>query len=248
MPVSKPFRRTCRQFVDGSYSLGGRWRYLRHPKFATAPEQYVRAFGVLQKDLIELFDYIEPASGNLSTFSYRTHELLMRTCIEVEANFKAIISDNKCTSKSSLTMAYYRKLNSTHQLSSFAVKLPVWHGGSAVWKPFAAWYNPNGKLAWYQAYNNSKHSRLDNFAEANFGNLVHAMCGLVALISAQFRTEDFSGVDYLVAESGAGDGYETAVGGYFRVRFPTDWPVADRYDFNWQALEQEADPFQELTL
>jgi hypothetical protein len=37
-----------------------------HPKFAVDPHHYVRAFLVLQKDLLELFDYIEPADKNLT--------------------------------------------------------------------------------------------------------------------------------------------------------------------------------------
>ena len=65
MAVAKPFRRTCRQFVDGSYAEGGRWQELLHKKFAKDPQHYVRAFLLLQQDLIELFAYIEPA-GSIS--------------------------------------------------------------------------------------------------------------------------------------------------------------------------------------
>jgi hypothetical protein len=42
---------------------------------------------------------------------------------------------------------------------------------------------------------------------------------------------------------GPGDGMEAAIGEYFRVRFPDNWSVAERYDFNWQALKKDADPF-----
>ena len=94
MPVTCPYRRTCRQFVDGSYSEGGRWQYMLHPKFAQAPEHYVRAFLLLLKDLQELFDYIEPADKNLHCYSYRIHALLLRACVEVEANCKAILKEN----------------------------------------------------------------------------------------------------------------------------------------------------------
>ena len=65
MPVDRPYRRTCRQFVDGHYTRGGRGQYIVHPRFAQSPEHYVRAFLILLKDVQELFDYVEPADKNL---------------------------------------------------------------------------------------------------------------------------------------------------------------------------------------
>ncbi len=46
--------------------------YLLHPKFASQPEQYTRAFEVMQKDLLDLFDYIAPAHKNMQCYSFRT--------------------------------------------------------------------------------------------------------------------------------------------------------------------------------
>jgi hypothetical protein len=36
----------------------------------------------------------------------------------------------------------------------------------------------------------------------------------------------------------------TGIGGYFQVRFPNDWPHNDRYDFEWDQLRTDTDPFQ----
>ena len=91
MGITRPYRRICRQFTEGSYARSGRSRYIEHPKYAKSPEHYVRAFMLLLKDMQELFDYIEPADENLSCYSYRIHELLLRACVEVEANCKAIL-------------------------------------------------------------------------------------------------------------------------------------------------------------
>jgi len=241
--IKKPFRRTVRQFKDGSYSEGGRWRYIRHSRFATEPEHYIRAFIVIQKDLIELFDFIEPSDTNLQCYSYRVHELFMRTCIEIEANFKAILSENGYTRSGDWNMGDYRKCEASHRLSSYEVKLPVWQGTQHTLRPFAAWAS-GGSLGWYQDYNAAKHSRHGNFAKANFSNLLHAVAGLVSVLSAQFWTEDFSPSAGLLALEGSWDGLEGAVGGYFRVKFPDDWPDPDRYEFDWQTLEKDPDPFQ----
>ena len=43
---------------------------------------------------------------------------------------------------------------------------------------------------------------------------------------------------------GRKDGMETGIGSYFRVKFPDDWPQEMRYEFDWQELKEESDPFE----
>ena len=117
MSISRPFKRTCRQLADGSYANSGNGQYVAHPKFALSGENYIRAFSVLQKDFVTLLDFIEPAYVNQPCYSYRIHELLMRTCIEIEANCRAIFSENGITKTDDLTMADYKKLKKSHRLS-----------------------------------------------------------------------------------------------------------------------------------
>jgi len=241
--ITKPFRRTCRQFIDGSYAEGGRSGYIEHPRFANSPQQYIRAFLLIQKDLLELFDYVEPSDRNLRTYSYRIHELHTRTCIEIEANCKAILSENGYVRKGNWSMDDYRKLNLTHRLSSYRVKFPLWHGKENVRIPFSSWTREE-PLVWYQAYNQTKHDRHEQFEQANFDNLLSAVSGLVTVLSSQFHTRDFSAHDYLVTSRR--DEWEVAIGNYFLILFPGGWPDAGRYDFNWQKLQQDADPFQNL--
>src|SRR5690606_32782361 len=78
--VARPFRRTFRQLADGSYQHNGNSGYVKHALYAVAPAQYVRAYQLLQKVLLELFDYVEPSDTNRNSYSYRIHELLLRTC------------------------------------------------------------------------------------------------------------------------------------------------------------------------
>jgi len=124
MGIGQPFHRTCRQFVDGQYAEGGRSEYITHKNYAIRPEQYVRAFLILQKDLLTLFDYIEPSDINLNTYSFRTHELLFRACVEIEANFKAIFIENGRKIQRNWGIKEYKKINKTHRLSSYEIKLP----------------------------------------------------------------------------------------------------------------------------
>ncbi len=244
MPVNRPYRRTCRQFVNGSYASSGNGRYITHPRFASSPEHYVRAFLLLLKDLRELFDYVEPADKNLTCYSYRIHALLLRACVEVEANCKAILSENGYARPGDWNMGDYKKVERTHQLSAYEVKVPSWSGTQAVRMPFSAW-TTGASPPWYRAYNTTKHDRHAKFDEATFEHMVDACCGLLVVLSAQFNTEDFSPGDGFITFEGRGDGMESGIGGYFRVRFP-NFPPAMRYDFEWQCLKGEVDPFQEF--
>jgi hypothetical protein len=245
MAIDHPFRRNCRQFTNGSYSEGGKWQYVLHPKFAKSPAQYVRAFLLIQKDLQELLDYVEPSEKNLPCHSYRIHEILLRSCIEVEANCKAILVENGYKKSSShMTMNDYKKIDPSHRLSSYEISIPYWNGHGNVRKPFAEWSN-GGALPWYQAYNNTKHDRHEKFAIATFERALDAICGLVAILSSQFITEDFGPSARLLAIESADD-FESAIGGFFRVRFPDDYPECDRYSFDWGKLKDEDDPFRTI--
>jgi hypothetical protein len=87
---------------------------------------------------------------------------------------------------------------------------------------------------------------LGRFPLANFNNLLNAIAGLVVILSAQFDAHDFSPAAPGLALSGYGGppaGYDNAIGGYFLVKFPDNWPTVDRYDFDWDGIKSDADPF-----
>jgi hypothetical protein len=123
------------------------------------------------------------------------------------------------------------------------VRVPNWSGDKATRSSFSGWA-AGAPLPWYQAYNTTKHDWHSGFAEATFGHLIDASCGLLVLLSAQFETNDFSPGNALLALEASDDGMEGGIGGYFRVKFPADWPMELRYNFDWQKLKQEPDPFQ----
>jgi hypothetical protein len=244
MSVNYPYRRTCRQLTDGSYANSGHGQYIEHPKFAKSPEHYVRAFSLLQKDMEELFDYVEPSEQNKNCYSYRIHSLLIRACIEVEANLKAILMENGYVKNSDLRMDDYKKVEQSHHLSSYRVSIPTWYGQEgAIRQPFSAWSTAQS-LEWYQVYNASKHDRMEAFPTATFSHMLDAICGCIVLLSAQFYTNDFSSSDEVLSLGGSRDGSESAIGGYFRVYFPDDWDMSERYGFDWHILKSDPDPFR----
>lgn len=244
MGIAKPYRRTCRQLSDGTYGDGGHWQYLLHAKYAKEPAHYIRAYLLLQKDLLSLFDYVEPSDRNKDCYSYRIHEILLRACVEVEANCKAILLENAYTKpKGDLNMDDYKKIEISHQLSGFSVKVPTWNGSGEIRRPFAPWATGQA-LPWYQAYNATKHDRHSAFQLATFERMLDAVSGCLVLLSSQFWTHEYSPADWGLSVGGRNDGMDSAIGQYFRVAFP-GWPTADRYEFDWHALEKsDPDPFQ----
>jgi hypothetical protein len=192
-----------------------------------------------------LFEYIKPGASNKKAYSLRTFELFLRTCTEIEANFKSILRANTYTPSHELNIKDYFKINSSHFLSKYEVQLPHWEGAGAIRKPFKAWGSsgPN-ELKWHQAYNHVKHDRAKNLKFASLENLVDAVCGLAIVIGSQFFTYDFTSPDYLIASDG--EIYEL-IGDYFRVTFPQRTLSKDCYDFDWQTITATpGNPFQKF--
>ena len=260
MSIKKPYHRNYRSIVDGSNSGYSDWAYIIDKEYSKNPSHYTRAFLIIQKDLQELIEFIEPSDINLKTYSFRIHQLLIRACIEIEANFKAILRENiynplyqsgkKCGKprlESEWNIKDYQIVNKTHHLDSYKVGIPIWNEREKIFRPFESWKNDE-PLIWYQAYNKSKHDRMDHFADANFENLLMAISGLFVLLSSQFKTESFSpGTPSLSVGRGYSyyDG-EFGIGDFFTIYFPNDWDDEEKYDFNWSDLQKENVRFQKI--
>ena len=74
--------------------------------------------------------------------------------------------------------------------------------------------------------------------------LVTAVAGLLVLMTAQFKTEDFSaGSDRLIASGYDYHELEPALGSLFRIKYPDDWSDDEIYDFDWTELSKEETRF-----
>lgn len=248
---NKPFHRIYRIVPNGRNAGYSSTAYIKDPDYANAASNYVRAYKLIQSDLQKLFEYVEPSAESLSTYSFRIHELLMRTCIEVEANLKAILVENTftpeiCRFGPIFNMGVYKKVNRSHRLSDYEVLLPEWNGERRIWKPFEAW-GAGERLEWYQSYNASKHDRKEAFGAANLEVLINAVAGLLVLLSSQFETQDFSAGSDLLSVGGYDyHEFEPAIGSMFRIKFPDTWGEDELYDFDWQKLKDQEDRFQKF--
>lgn len=259
MSFDKPFHRNYRPIKQGENSGYSDWAYIVDKGYAQKPEYYTRAFSIIQEDILKLFEYVEPSDTNTKTYSFRIHELLMRTCIEVETNFKAILRENIFTpiykhgskkgrlrSENEWNINDFSIVNKTHHLDSYSVKLPFWKGAKNIRHPFKEWKSKNS-LSWYQAYNQAKHDRINNFENANLENLLDAYSGLFVLLSSQFRTESFSTGGYSLG--GNSNSYydgSFGIGGFLMITFPENWNEKEIYEFDWSILAKEKIRFRKI--
>jgi hypothetical protein len=56
MSETKPFHRNFRGIKEGYNSGYSSWAYVNDRDYAKNPEHYTRAFGIIQADLIKLFE------------------------------------------------------------------------------------------------------------------------------------------------------------------------------------------------
>ena len=189
-----------------------------------------KTFLQLQQELKNLFQYIEPGDDNLKTYSDQIEQLLVRTCIEVESNFKAIFKENIYSGQEKdWCMEDYRKIDRSHRLSDYQVIMPAWDGDKNTFHPFMGW-KKSSRLSLYKAYNQVKHNRADLLKAANFANLMNAFCGLFVVLTAQFKAQEYSTKLVLVFADGYNSYYEGnfGIGGMLQVKFP-EWMENEKY-------------------
>lgn len=250
MSIEIPYHRNYRAFVKRDNSGFSSGAFICDHDYAIKPEYYTRSFLIIQNDLLKLFEYIEPSDINLTTYSYRIHELFMRICIEVEANFKAILKENIYTKKNikNWNIDDYKKINRTHHLDSYKAIFPIWDGSKNTFMPFSNWNEKEGKLLWYQDYNACKHDRQTKRIDANLENLLNSFTALFILLSSQFRKESFSpGPTLLSCKTDAEYyNYEFGIGDYLSIIYPNNWTEEEMYDFNWSELRNQPIRFQKF--
>lgn len=206
--------------------------FVRTSSYSTDPRPYIRGFLTLQRDIRSLFEFIHPADGNLNSYSEHIGILLVRACFEVETNLRAILNENGYTSRSRWTMNDYKKVEQSHRLSEYEAHLPEWVGARNIVRPFEYW-SKGGTLDWYEDYHSYKHDRVENLHRATFQQLIHSWCGVFVLLSAQYFLEAFPVEKQTIgfAHGPFAGNLWHGIGDYLKVKFPTSWPEAEKYDF-----------------
>lgn len=249
MALPKPYYRIIRPGVSIE-------KYVLDTRYSNDRAQLKRAYLNLERQLIHIFDYIEPDDRNLKVFSFELYSLLLRACTEVELNCKLILEANDAVPiRRYFTMEDYIKIEKSSKLSKYKIVLPNWkkldkNTGKLqycekILRPFSGF--KKAAPVWYQDYNSVKHNREDNLHKASLKNVINAVSGILVLLYSQFGPfclGEYKGsiVYGLSKEYDCGPPMDTM----FTVIAPTekDWANKDHYDFDWNTLKKSQDCFE----
>lgn len=241
MGITKPYVRICRPFTDGSYLRNINDTYIRDQRYATDSTDLIRGYHQLEKELLRICDFVEPADANVGCYSHQLYALLLRASTEFEANAKAILTANGYSSSRNWNVNDYHKINAATRLSEYTVTLPMWTGSHRRMQPFSQWAS-GSTLAWYRDSNAVKHNRASAFPSASLGNAVTAVTAVFAIVFAQFHIFAFDPhhvVDHLSKINGVLS-HDSCL---LHVELPTSWTSEEHYDFAWKSLAGTREPF-----
>jgi hypothetical protein len=142
-----------------------------------------------------LFKYVEPTSANMSVFGDKIRELLILTCTEIEAIWRAVLEQNSNKKKDRYTTKDYVKVKIPLHLDEWGVELRD-YPELGTFRPFMSWKDtePTRSLSWYDGYNAVKHDREIEFSRANLKNLINALAAVHILQAAQWGPEMYDRV------------------------------------------------------
>ena len=157
--------------------------YIEDNRYSSNIIEQKRMINLLEKELIDLFEYIEPSKDNLQVYSLKLYQLFVKISIEFENMCKIILKDNIYNKNNNLTILDYKKLNKIMQLDKYICTIDLID--NIKFKPFEDW-KKDDNLKWYQDYNKLKHNRTVEFPKASLYNVLISFSALRVLLFAQY--------------------------------------------------------------
>jgi hypothetical protein len=170
----------------GLYYLDQIWQALdTGPQEQRAAEQSLL---LLVSALSDLFLYIEPEQAGLDAYGPKTRELLILACTEVEDLWTRYLrrAGRPTGARGYSTNDYVALLGPLH-LAEYQLEVVPYANAPKV-RPFATWQvaAPTQSLAWYDAYNKTKHDRSTHLSSATVARCIEAVAANVVLYCVRF--------------------------------------------------------------
>lgn len=239
MAINKPYYRIYRPGLRRDTFNNPTEGYERDALFLPEAERksMLMAARLIIDDFERLFEYVEPHTNNENAFSHRIYELLLRACTEVESCCKRILIANGYAANN---MNDYKKIEQATHLSGYTVLYSNWLPSQYTVHPFANWAT-GGSLPWYQAYNDVKHNRSQQFHLASLKNLLDSICGLLCIIHSQIGDSVQRVFQSNVYFSALNDDKVTVRS--FTIT-PYQFSDSEKYDFDWDNIKTDPNRFQ----
>ncbi len=148
----------------------------------------------LENRLVETFRYVECDAANSFTFSYEYGNILRDIGSAFASVLDNLIRNSQNESSEKLyNMSNYRAwlVNELDDLHLITVGINNPRQDRYI-MPFSSWKNFGSKLAWWDSYNNVKHSDIERYSEGNFRNCVTSL-GALAIIYTLIDSESRNG-------------------------------------------------------
>jgi hypothetical protein len=144
-----------------------------------SPQQDWNYFLALDDDVGRLARYLEPTTGNYSSYSLELARILFVAASEVDVLSKRLCRKIDRNSKAN-NIRKYRETIFTQfpKIKDAIVEMPRF---GLVLNPWEQW-GKNANPIWWSAYNNVKHHRNTHFSEANLKNALDVVGGLFILL------------------------------------------------------------------
>lgn len=157
--------------------------------------QDMRAYQNIQSSVDNLFNFIEPVELNLKTYGHKIRELLILACTEVEYLLLKVLTENGYREKGRYSTHDYVYCRDVLKLNQYEVGLTQ-YSNLGIFTPFKGWTesSPTTSIPWYDAYNQVKHNRSDNIANANLEHLLNAVSAIHILLEAQYSNVIFENI------------------------------------------------------
>lgn len=234
MSLSKPFYRIARQPSTD---------YILDKRYAQDRFMLLQSYQLIENDLKNILEFVEPADHNESVYSHRIYELFLRCATEFETNCKRILYANGYKN-GQLGISDYYKIDEAMRLSGYEVKINSWHPSAKILKPLQDW-SAGPSLGWYQDYNSVKHDRFQHFYKASLKNAVYAAASVFAVLFAQFHEYAFNPYgDETLSTQYDDDGFWYGINSLFNIKPFINWPPQDVYGFVWPQIKSDVEPFQ----
>lgn len=260
--INKPYYRIYRPFYLNSEGIQ-QWSYIEDTRNCASKNQLIRVYQIIESEVINFFQYVEPNTKNEDTFSLHLYHLLVKICIEIENNFKGIIQANDYNKNpSNYDITDYFKLNKYLKLNEYRTN-NCYYSLIGTEAPYEEWHTTSYKpLTWYQAYNNVKHNRETNLHVANLKNVLSALTGLYVLLYAQFYSyADCITSKNILTMTPEPTKIRSTISNIDRsmIVFPgnlmgynftaqPNWTDDEKYFFDWSIISKDVSPFEKLSI
>jgi len=148
----------------------------------------LQSLRILLDKLDELLLFIEPQGNGINTYSYKTRELLILACTEVENSWTKHLqfAGAQPSGRNYNTNDYVKLLEPLH-LKEYKISLKIKSDIQDI-VPFNSWsnQNPTTSLDWYDAYNKTKHDRENHFDKATLENCIKALSANIVMFCVRY--------------------------------------------------------------